>query len=153
MRVLIKSLSAGLLISAATILFGFNDGSRVHKIEDESILPFCHQTCPQTGSYTATLKNTSGQHVSPNQVTPSTNYIIDIDYSGAYVCCANPAYCVQTAVGFTGQMANESVNGSTTLAITTDAVLPPFGIIAVVGPTDCTGSCDSLEPTSYRVVN
>src|SRR5690606_3622826 len=124
MRVLIKSLSAGLLISAATILFGFNDGSRVHKIEDESILPFCHQTCPQTGSYTATLKNTSGQHVSPNQVTPSTNYIIDIDYSGAYVCCSNPAYCVETSVCFTGQMANEGVNESASLRIPSGAGLP-----------------------------
>ena len=100
--------------------------------------------CPQTNSYTVQLKTMTGQNIAAANVLPNTQYRIVISYSGSYVCCRNVAYCTVLAYGFTGG-ANDSTNGSTTITIRTDATLPPFGIIGVVGPTDCSGSCVSAQ--------
>lgn len=77
-------------------------------------------------------------------VSPSTQYRIRITYSGSWCCNQNVAYCVVLAYGFSGGC-SDSINGSTLIGITTDSSLPPFGIIGVVGPTDCSGSLSSAQ--------
>lgn len=103
--------------------------------------------CSQNSNYTVQLRTMGGLNISASQVQPNTQYRIVITYSGTYVCCANVAYCTVLAYGFTGG-ANDASNGSTTITITTDSVLPPFGIIGVVGPTDCSGSCSSAQSST-----
>lgn len=103
-----------------------------------------HQSCPQTNSYTVQLETMGGTPISASAVSPSTQYRIRITYSGSWCCNQNVAYCVVLAYGFSGGC-SDSINGSTLIGITTDSSLPPFGIIGVVGPTDCSGSLSSAQ--------
>ena len=110
-------------------------------------------SCPQTNTYSVRLTTLSGQTILASQAQPNTNYRIVITYTGNYVCCANPAYVTTLAFGFSDG-ANDASNGNTTISIRTDPVLPPFGIIGVVGPTDCSGSRVSAEnsPATQREI-
>ena len=103
------------------------------------------QSCPQTNQYQVRLRTLGGQFILPANVQPSTQYDVVITYTGAWVCCANPAYCFITKIGFTSADCLNSASGDVSFRITTNATLPPFGIIGVVGPTDCSGSLSSAQ--------
>lgn len=131
----------------ASILGAENENIDFHSPGVHENLPGEHEnqsSCPQTSTYSVRLTTLSGQTVLASQVQPNTNYRIVITYTGNWVCCANVAYVTTLAFGFSDG-ANDATNGNTTISIRTDPVLPPFGIIGVVGPTDCSGSRVSAE--------
>jgi len=128
--------NASLLSSANTEFASFN------LFGDNTLM---QSTCPQTSTYSVQLRTLSGQLISRSNVLPNTQYDVVITYTGSFVCCANPAYCFISQVGFTSSNCLDASSGSRTFRITTNPVLPPFGIQGTIAPTDCSGSSSSVN--------
>jgi hypothetical protein len=103
------------------------------------------EICAQTLNYTVQLQTVGGTPIDPANVVANTTYRLVITWVGKeYPGCENVAYCVVGAIGFTGGC-NDASQGSTIITITTNASIPPFGILGAVGPTDCSGSLSSAQ--------
>lgn len=136
------------LICGSFILFNFTEKKDLRTGE----IPLVHSHeedafCAQVATYSVKLRTVGGAAINPNAVAPNTAYRIHITYSGTYTCCSNGAYCVVLAYGFNVTCV-DAINGSAIMNITTNASLPPFGIIGVVGPTDCSGSVASATAST-----
>lgn len=94
--------------------------------------------CFLSNNFTATLFTTGGARIFPSQVQPNTQYIVRVRLTiPSTPCCQNPAYCFNTAIGFSG-FSNDAPGGNTDLRITTDSsLIPGIGIIGVVQAIGC----------------
>lgn len=108
--------------------------------------------CPQSASFTVKLRTLGGVFISAAQAQPNTQYDVVIQFVGTRPPSTNVAYCAQVALGYSGPVAKDASNGNATFRITTDAVLPPFGILGVYGPTNCSGSCSSVLPNIVQQI-
>lgn len=126
-------------------------GSKMSKNDINISDMYGRSSCSQNLNFTVKLQTLSGVNINPANVQPSTQYKIIVTYTAPYVCCANVAYWTKYGVGFTNS-GNDAINGNTTIRITTNPVLPPFGITGVVGPTDCSGGQSSVDDAIIKLI-
>lgn len=146
---------------AGILAEGMSEMSSYHNDHNESFDSSKEDMAVQSGcflsnNFTATLFTTQGHRIRPSHVQPNTQYIVRVRLTiPNRPCCQNPAYCFNTAIGFTGDPPRDSNSGDLDFRIITDSsIIPGVGIIGIVQAIGCddgprcgaSGSSNNVRP-------